>query len=293
MNYLPYSLKLALQSLLREKWINILSMLTIAAGLFMIALTFFSVYNVDMATKKLPEKFSMMVYLNEGLSEDEIANIVSILKKNNTVEQTRFISKDKALEELRGVLKNADYVLEGINENPLPASIEVKFREDSVNIANVKKVAVDIKKLKGIGDVEYGEQFLNSIHSIKTGARAVSLLLIGIMSTGVVFVCYSTVKIMFYRRKEEVETFKLLGATRGFIRAPFVIEGGVLGIGGGLVSMLGAMSFHYVLFSKLVYKMPILKIIVFPSEIFIALPALGLALGIGGAVVALGRIRFS
>jgi len=291
--YLLYSLRLAVQSVWREKWINLLSVLTIAAGLFMITLTFFSVYNMDLATKKLPEKFSMMIYLNDGLSEQDRGNIITTLKKNPAVERVRFISKDKAMEELRGVLKNADYVLEGINENPLPASIELKLEQESVSLSSVKKLATDIKKIKGIEEVEYGEQFLNSIHSIKAGAQTLGLLMIGIMSTGIIFVCYSTVKIMFYRRKEEIETFKLLGATKGFIRAPFVIEGGILGAGGGLVSMLGALAFYYALFYKLAITMPIFKIIVFPSEIFVALPLVGLALGICGAVVALGRIRFS
>ncbi|TAL27198.1 MAG: ABC transporter permease [Nitrospirae bacterium] len=291
--YIMYSLKLAVQSIWREKWINLLSVLTIAAGLFMITLTFFSVYNMDLATKKLPEKFSMMLYLNNDLPEQEAANIISTLKKNSAVERARYISKDKALEELKGVLKNADYVLEGINENPLPASIEVKLRQESVSISKVKKLAADIKKIKGIEEVEYGEQFLNSIHSIKAGAQTLGLLMISIMSTGVIFVCYSTVKIMFYRRKEEIETFKLLGATRGFIRAPFVIEGGILGIGGGVVSLIGTAALYYTLFYKLALAMPIFKIIVFPSEVFIALPLVGLTLGISGAIIALGRIRFS
>ncbi|MEK7197417.1 MAG: hypothetical protein AAB151_07115, partial [Nitrospirota bacterium] len=75
--YILYSLRLAIQSVWHEKWINLLSVLTIAAGLFMITLTFFSVYNMDLATKKLPEKFSMMLYLNNDLSEHEVGNIMS------------------------------------------------------------------------------------------------------------------------------------------------------------------------------------------------------------------------
>jgi len=291
--YLLYSFRLALQSLWREKWINLLSVLTIAAGLFMITLTFFVVYNIDLATKRLPARFSVMLYLNDGLSEQETGDIIAQLKKNNAVEQTKYIAKDKALEELKGVLKDADYILEGIDENPLPASIEIKLKKESVNIASVNKFAAEIKKIKGIAEVEYGEQFLNSIHSIKGMAKAGSLSLIIIMSAGVIFVCYSTIKIAFYRRKEEIEIFKLLGATRGFIRAPFVIEGSVLGMFGGIASMAAALAFYYVLLYKVTATIPILKILAFPLETFPALPIVGLLLGIGGAVIALGRIRFS
>jgi len=290
--YLLYSLKLAMQSIWREKWINLLSMLTIGAGLFMITLTFLIVYNMDLATKKLPEKFSMMLYLNEGVSEQDAENIAAGLKRNPAIERAKYISKDKALEELKGILKNSAYVLEGINENPLPASIEIKLNRKSIGVSSVKTLAADFKKIKGVEEVEYGERFLNSIHSIKTGVQTLSLVVIGIMSVGIIFVCYSTVKIMFYRRKEEIETFKLLGATKGFIRAPFVIEGSILGAFGGLVSAACMLAFHYALFYKLVPIMPILKIVVFPSEIFAALPLVGLVLGINGAIISIGKIRF-
>jgi cell division transport system permease protein len=234
-----------------------------------------------------------MLYMDNGLSEQETGSIIAQLKKNNAVEQARYIAKDKALEELKGVLKNADYILEGIDENPLPASIEIKLKKESVNIASVKKFASEIKKIKGIAEVEYGEQFLNSIHSIKGMAQAGSLSLIIIMSAGVIFVCYSTIKIAFYRRKEEIETFKLLGATRGFIRAPFVIEGSVIGMSGGIASTAAALAFCHVLFYKVAAAVPILKILVFPFETFPVIPIVGLLLGIEGAVIALGRIRFS
>jgi len=291
--YLLYSFRLAIQSLWRERWINLLSVLTIAAGLFMSTLTFFVVYNIDLATKKLPASFSVMLYLNDGLSEQEIGNIIAQLKKNNAVEQARYITKDKALQELKGVLKNADYILEGLGENPLSASIEIKLQTESVNIASVKKIAEEIKKIKGIAEVEYGEKFLNSLHSIKGAAKAGSLSLISIISAGVIFVCYSTIKIAFYRRKEEIETVKRLGATRGFIRAPFVIEGSVLGIFGGLASTAAAFAFYYVLFYKVTVAIPILNLLVFPFAVLPVLRVAGLLLGIGGAVIALGRIRFS
>ena len=267
--------------------------MTIAIGLVMVALTFFAVYNMDLATKKLPERFSMMIYLNEGLTEQDTETIIKTLKENPTVESVKYISKEKALNELKKVLKNADYVLEGIDENPLPASIELKLREAAFAVASVKKFASEIKQIKGIADVEYGEQFLSSLHSIKTGVHALSLLIAVIMFTGIVFVCYSTVKITFYRRKEEIETFKLLGSTKGFIRAPFIIEGGVIGLGGGIISALITFAFTYVFYHKLAGAIPVFKVIVFPSDIFLLLPLAGLMLGIAGTLIAIGRIKFS
>lgn len=290
--FLSYSFRLAMQSIWREKWINLLSVLTIAAGLLIITLALFSIYNINLATKKLPEKFSIMLYLKDGLSDQDIGYITAALEKDNAVEKVKYIPKDEAIKELRGVIKDADYILEGLNENPLPASIELKLKQKYFAPSTVKRLASDIKRIKGVDEVEFGEQFLTSIHSIKTGVQTFGLLLIAILSAGIIFVCYSTVKILFYRKKEEIETLKLLGATRGFIRAPFVIEGGLLGGAGGFFGMVGALAFYYGLFNRLTLTMPLFKGVVFPFEMFIFLPLVGLFLGITGAIIAIGRIRF-
>jgi cell division transport system permease protein len=124
------------------------------------------------------------------------------------------------------------------------------------------------------------------------GIRALGIIFIVIMSGGVIFVCYSTVKILFYRKKEEIETYKLIGATKGFIRAPFVIEGAAIGFCGGLLSLIGLLSFYYILFFKLSLSIPLFKSVIFPSQISPLLPLTGLLLGMAGAVIAIGRIRY-
>jgi cell division transport system permease protein len=78
----PYALRLAIQSLLREKWINLLSVMTIAAGLFIISVSFFVLYNIDIATKNLPEKFAMTVYLDNSLQKDKLGLIIDSFRKH-------------------------------------------------------------------------------------------------------------------------------------------------------------------------------------------------------------------
>ncbi|MFZ6016011.1 MAG: cell division protein FtsX [Nitrospirota bacterium] len=288
----PYAFRLAFQSVLREKWINLLSTLTIATGLLIITFAVFSVYNIDAATKKLPEKFSIMLYLDDNLPDQELENVINTLRKDSAVETVRYISRDDALKELKGTLKDANYVLEGLGENPLPDSIELKLKKEAVGPETAKRLATDAKKIKGVNEVEYGEKFLSSIYSIKVGMKVIVLTLIIATSAGIIFVCYSTVKILFYRRTDEIETYKLLGATRGFVRAPFIIEGALIGTAGGLLSLIGIISFYYMVLLKLTLTIPLFKAILFPTNIFLLLPVTGLFLGITGAVIALGRLRF-
>ncbi len=288
----PYPLKLAFQSLCREKWIYLLSILTIASGLLIISLAFFSAYNLNIATKKLPEKFSIMLYLDENIPKEDLNDAINSLKKNRAVYSIRYISKKEAMKELKTTLKNSSYIFEGLEENPLPDTIELKLRKELVGPETAKKIAAEALKIKGISEVNYGEKYLTTIHYLKVGLNSVGMTLILILSIGIIFVCYSTVKILFYRKKEEIETFKLLGATKSFISAPFIIEGAIIGTSGGILSLIAIMAFNYIVVLKLSFTIPIFKSIQFPADLFLLLPIVGLFLGIAGAIIALGRLKY-
>jgi cell division transport system permease protein len=287
-----YSFRLAVQSILHEKWIYLLSIVTIAASLLFTTVTVLSIYTVDSATKKLPEKFSVMLYLSDMVSQQERDNIISSAQKDRAVEKAVFIPKDQALKELKSTLKDSAFILEGLGENPLPDSIEIKFKSDAVGPESVQRLTNSMKDIKGVQEIEYGEQFLSAVHSLRTGLKTVGMTIVMIMSIGMLFVCYSTVKILFYRKEREIETFKLLGATKGFIRTPFLIEGAVIGFAGGLLSLTGVLALYYVLVLRLSSSFPLLKLIAFPIELSFAIPLSGLLIGMAGAAIAIGRIRY-
>src|SRR5271169_4182229 len=104
---MTYSIKLAFQSLWHEKWINILSMLTISMGLLVLTLVVSAIYNVNLFARKLPEKFFIVAYLKEGLTEEQTQHIMSALKGQGSVERAKYISKNEALKELKTSLKDA------------------------------------------------------------------------------------------------------------------------------------------------------------------------------------------
>jgi cell division transport system permease protein len=288
----PYALRLAAQSLFREKWINLLSVLTIGSGLLVISVAVLVAYNIESATGRLPEKFSMVLYLDDGHTMAQVDQTILSLKKDAAVASVSYISKEDAMKELKATVRNADDLFEGLDENPLQDSLEVKLKKDSVGPDAVKKLAAEAGRLKGVKEVEYGEKFLSSLYSLRRGVQSLGLILVAIMATGVIFVCYSTVKILFYRKSEEIETFKLLGATRWFIRVPFLLEGAAIGFAGGLLSLIGIFSFYYLGILKLSLTSPVFSAVLFPSGLFLPLPVIGLFLGLTGAAIALGRLRY-
>lgn len=287
-----YAFSSAIQSMLQDKWINMLSILTVTAGLLFTSVTLLAVHNLDVLTKKLPEKFSIMLYLRDNLSGDQINNLMKAADSTGKVERTVYIPKDEALRELKATLKDTDYILDGLEENPLPDVIEIKLKSDSISPEHVKAFTSEMKGLKGIQDIEYGEKFLSSIYSIKTGFKTIGVVSVVLMTAGMFFVCYTTVKILFYRKKAEIETYKLLGATRAFIRAPFILEGATIGLTGGLISALAMFLLYSLVFFQLRITIPLFNAVIFPIDLVFLLPLAGLLFGFIGAFIAIGRIRF-
>lgn len=287
-----YTFWLALSSLYKEKWINLLSVLTIATGLILMTLVFTAFYNIKLATQRLPDRFTITVFLDENIGDEKIKGIIEKIKGKDSVKGLKYISKDDALRELKTLTKDSAYILDGIGENPLPPSVEITLKRESVSETSVKTLSSELMKIEGVSEVYYGEKFLSSIQTIKAGAEKISLLIIIALSVGIIFVCYSTVKILFYRKKDEIETLQLLGATKGFIRAPFIIEGGIIGIMAGLISLGGILMLRYFVSFKLGYSLPVLKSVALPVEMIFYVPLSGLLIGLVGAIIALGRIRF-
>jgi cell division transport system permease protein len=185
-------------------------------------------------------------------------------------------------------------VLEGFHENPLPASFELKLKREALDPYYIKQKAYQIGELTGVDDVQYGEKWLSSLHTMTKGMKLIILFLGGIIFTAIAFTTYSTMKILFYRRIEEVITLKLLGATRGFIRFPFILEGFFIGVFGGLVGFLGILSIHNLASSKIIEFMPAMSevIIFFPLQFYPVAPLAGALMSIVGSLVAVGKIRY-
>lgn len=287
-----YQLGVAIKSLFREKWINLLTSLTIGFALLILAATLFIVSNLNTVVRKLPERFTVIIYLKDGISAADIQQMKRDLGAEKIVKDVTFVSKEDAFDDLKKTLSGSDFVLEGLEENPLSASFELKLRREMFTAEGVQKLVGAIREMPFTEDVDYGKGSVEFIHSFMRAISIVGGLFAGLIALSIVFVIYSTIKILFYRRNDEVETYKLLGATAGFIRAPFLIEGAAVGFVGGLAGLAGAYGFYYVLFTEFGGTFPLLRYLSFPVLSIGLLPFFGAALGIIGSVVAIGRIKF-
>ncbi|MBI5407732.1 MAG: ABC transporter permease [Nitrospirae bacterium] len=289
-----YSLQTALKSLWHEKWINLLTVLSVGVGLLILSLFITISLNIDSSLKRWSKNFGLVVYLDEGLTGEAEETLKQFFLKDPDFSEVKYVSKEQALQELRRMLGTGISVLEGFEDNPLPSSFELTFKRKLPEPSFVRRKADQLRQMNGVDDVEYGEKWLSSLHTLSGVMRTGIIFLGGAIFIAVTFVTYGTVKILFYRRKDEVETLKLLGATRHFIRLPFLVEGIFIGILGGIISSAAL----YGLYSFIIYKgpqyLPSISafIIPLPLSVYIPAPVAGAVMSLIGSFFAVGKIKY-
>jgi cell division transport system permease protein len=289
-----YSFQTALKNLWRARWINFLTVISISVGLLLLSAYLLITINVDSVINRWSKGFGMVVYLQEDIGTEEEKHLKSLLLQDKEILEVKYISNEQALDTLREVLGSQASVLEELEENPLPSSFELKLKRDIISPLLVEKKAAWIRQIDGVDDVQYGEEWLSSLNTISKALSIIAIFLGGAIFIAITFITYTTIKILFYRRIDEIETMKLLGATRTFIKLPFLMEGFFIGLFSGIVSSLSLFLLHSFTAFKLIEFLPSLRALVvpLPLEGFLAIPVAGAVLSLIGSFFATGRIRY-
>ncbi len=289
-----YALQTSLKSLWHEKWLNILTILSISLSLLILSAFATITINADSVLKNWSRSFGLVVYLDDHLTAKAENALKAYFEKDSDIIEIKYISKDMAADELRKILGENSSVLDELKTNPLPSSFELKLKRELLKPAIVKEKADQISRMSGIDDVQFGDKWLSSLNTItnvmKTGALALgcSILL------AIIFITYNTIKILFYRKSEEIETLKLLGATRTFIRLPFMLEGLFIGVIGGIISSAVLFGTQTFIATKGIAFLPPIKaiLVTLPLYMYLAAPALGAFMSLIGCFIAVGKIKY-
>jgi len=289
-----YAFQTASKSLWHEKWINFLTILSISVSVLILSAFVTITINADSILQKWAKSFGLVVYLNEDLSPEEENAVRDFFSHDPDIVEIKYISKKEALAELKKILGEDAPILEDIGENPLPSSFELKLRSELLKPEPVRQKAVEIGKMTGVEEVQYGEKWLSSLNTVSRIMKMSVTFLGFAIFVAIIFITYNTIKIFFYRRKDEIETLKLLGATRTFIRLPFLMEGlfiGVVGSAIGALTLFGAQTF---IAAKGAEFLPSFKAITItlPAQIYYYIPISGAVMSIIGSFFAVGKIKY-
>ncbi len=203
------------------------------------------------------DKIQVVAYVKEEPKGDE--KTIDRLKKQLTlmkeVESVIYISKDLALERFAGTLGGQAGILDGLESNPLPPSIEITLAGEFRQTPHIVALAKEVKSWPDVEDVQYGQEWVEKFDVFRgfflLAAVVVGIIIFGLATFVVMGVIYFTVT----ARRDEIEIQKLVGATDAFVKAPFLIEGIIQGLVSGLLSVAVLFVFFKVTFSKVAYAL--------------------------------------
>ena len=265
---------------MRNKLFSLASIATIGACLFLFGLFYAIVTNFQHIVKTAEEGVSVTVFFEAGTSEERMAEIGDMILQRPEVADINFISADEAWESFRG-----DYFEgynDGFTENPL-----ANCSNYEIYLSDVSMQSDLVTYLESIADVRMvrrSEITATTLTGVNLLIGYVSVGIIAILLAVSVFLISNTVTIGISVRKEEINIMKYIGATDFFVRAPFVIEGIIIGLIGALIPLgLIYLVYNYVLgyimerFSAIAGLLNFLPV----EEIFATLTPVSLAIGIG------------
>jgi cell division transport system permease protein len=247
--------------------------------------------NLNNWIKEWGESISMSVYLKDGIDDKTMHQIESTLTHLKGAEIKEFISKKEAMIQLKKGLGEQAGLLDGLENNPLPSSYELIFKNAKRNRVNPKEIKNSLEKMEGIDEVQYSDQWAERFKGLLDILKMVGLIIGGLLGIAVLFITTNTIKLAIYSRRDEIEISKLVGATDWFVKIPFLIEGAIQGIISGLFALLILYLMYYFISIKTVslFGLPVLDFTFLSNKHSLFIIGLGVCLGLIGGFIAVGR----
>ena len=239
----------AIQDLLSNRFLNGVTVVTISLSILIVSAFALFLANVGDLVNIWRQGVRMMVYLQPDLQQDRIPGLRSEIQNMYGVAETRFISKEEAIERLREQMQRQSSIMVGLDHNPLPDAFEIRMIPATQTEEKMETLATELEQLPEVEEVEYGQQWIGRLSSVFNLFRLAGTALGALFFMAAVFIVANTIRLLIYSRLEEVEIMRLVGATDGFIKAPFYIEGMILGALGGIIG-LGSLFLMYVAISS-------------------------------------------
>jgi cell division transport system permease protein len=287
-----YAFDEAFASLWRGRRSGALSTATIALALFVLGAFLITTSNLERLGREWSNSAQLSVYLTDGIAAGERAAIERTIAPGNVVASVQYVSKADALARFKKTFADLSSTIDGLGENPLPASFEVQLAGGAN--AGVDLLVAELRQLPGVADVRYDREWLARLVSAIGVIRLVGGVLGVMLTLAAALTVANVVRLGLYARRDELDIMELVGAPRAYVRGPFVMEGTLQGGMGSLVAMVALGVVFVALRGR--YLVPLasainLSAVEFLSvELCLLLVVGGMAVGcIGGLVAALSR----
>jgi cell division transport system permease protein len=296
LHQLLYFVRAALRGLLGSPLPSVVSIATIAVAVIPLGGLMIITGNMRALLDRQGESSQVTAFLDVGLDADEETALARRAAALGGVARVELVTREAALERFRERL-GGGALLEALEENPLPASIEVTLTDGAGRAESAGAVAAALRALPGVEEVAGGEAWVEGYARALALVRGAGLGLGVILALATLLIVANTIRLAVYARRDELDILALVGASRTFLRVPYLLEGVIQGTLGGLLGV----ALLYGVFRLAVPQLgDALELFLgwseprfLSPESIAALVAGGAAFGLVGAAVAVARTRVS
>ncbi len=267
----------------RAPLLSALSVTTIAFSLFAVGLFGLVAVNLQQALRRVAERVEIVAYLLPGTPIETVTLATKDIEAFPEVGSAEYVSEDEALTRARSELVEFRDVLQELERNPLPASIEIKLRPGFRDAEHVNAVADRVRGFGFVDDVRFGRDWVEKLDRLRQIAAAVGLVVGAAFAAVAIIIIGTTIRMAVLQRSREIAIMRLVGATDGFIRRPFLLQGAIKGLLGGLVAV-GLSYGAYALINRWLFHAAF-----FSQEQAAAIVGFGTLIGLFGSATSVGR----
>ena len=278
-----YTLKQGVKNIKRNWMFSLASIITMAACIFLVGVFYSLVTNVDNIAHKVEQEVPVTVFFDEGTTDEQMQEVGNLIQARPEVERVEFESGDQAWQNFKDKYFQGSDAADGFkDDNPL-----VNSSNYQVYLNQIEKQTELVNYIQGLDhvrEVNQSEQAANTLGSFNKLVSYASIIIIAILLLISVFLISNTVSVGISVRKEEIGIMKYIGATDAFVRAPFVLEGMVLGVIGAAIPLVALYFLYNTAVEFILTKFNVLTGVVdfIPVwQIYQMLLPIGLLLGIG------------
>ncbi|MBT8397992.1 MAG: ABC transporter permease [Gemmatimonadetes bacterium] len=232
------TLRETLASLKRSPLLAGLSSLMVGLALFVVGLFSLATHNLRLALASVEERVEVVAYLREDLRQVDLDAAVETLETLPGVEEVSYVSKPEALERAIRDLPEIAEVSSDLEVNPFPASLEVRFLPEWRTTETVEAVVAAAEPLPAVEDVRYGQEWVERLFFLRRIGGITALILGAAFATVATLIIGTAIRIAVFARREEIYVMRLVGARDSLIWRPFLLEGAVTGLVGGVLAIL-------------------------------------------------------
>lgn len=286
-----YSVKQGIKGIFSNKTMSFLSILSVASSLVILGIVITIVLNMNQFIKVTEDEINeIRVSVEMNLEKDKKDSLKSDISKISGVKDISYRSKEESFDSMKNSWGEDAYLLDGV-ENPLDDYYVITID----NPDNIKTISSKILTLEGAKDVEYYQDIMENFLSISNTVRKFGAILIICLLIICLVIISNTIKSRVYSKKEEIQVIKYVGASNGFVIAPFLVEGFIIGLSGAILSVGACVGMYgYILetinavINSMMNNM-VLPLTSISASLVLVLVITGITVGVLGSIVSVRK----